>query len=35
MQQRREEFFRAYMTKAKDKMKITYHEAAIKAVFGK
>ncbi len=35
MQQRRQEFFAAYMTKAKQKMKITFHEAAIKTVFGK
>src|SRR5688572_21914757 len=35
MEQRRQEFFTAYMTKAKKKMKITFHEAAIKTVFGK
>jgi parvulin-like peptidyl-prolyl isomerase len=34
MQQRRQEFFAAYMTKAKQKMKITFNEAAIKTVFG-
>jgi peptidyl-prolyl cis-trans isomerase D len=35
MAQRREEFFTAYMAKAKQKMKITFHEAAIRTVFGK
>lgn len=33
-QERQQEFFRAYMTKAKLKMKITYHEAAIRTLFG-
>jgi peptidyl-prolyl cis-trans isomerase D len=33
-QQRRQEFFTAYMTKAKEKMKINFHEAAIKTIFG-
>jgi peptidyl-prolyl cis-trans isomerase D len=35
MQQRRQEFFTAYMSKAKQKMKITFHEAAIKTIFSK
>jgi peptidyl-prolyl cis-trans isomerase D len=35
MQQRRQEFFTAYMAKAKQKMKINFHEAAIRTVFGK
>ena len=35
MQQRRQEFFTAYMAKAKEKMKINFHEAALKTVFGK
>jgi peptidyl-prolyl cis-trans isomerase D len=35
MQQRRQEFFTAYMAKAKQKMNITFNEAAIQAVFGR
>ncbi|HUR19610.1 MAG TPA: peptidyl-prolyl cis-trans isomerase [Vicinamibacterales bacterium] len=35
MQQRRQEFFTAYMAKAKQKMKITFNEAAIKTLFSK
>ena len=35
MQQRRQEFFTAYMAKAKQKMKISFHEAALRTVFGK
>ena len=34
IQTRRQEFFSAYMTKAKTKMKITFHDAAIRTVFG-
>jgi peptidyl-prolyl cis-trans isomerase D len=34
IQTRRQEFFAAYMAKAKQKMKITFHDAAIKTVFG-
>jgi len=35
LQQRRQEFFTAYMSKAKEKMKITFHEAALKTILGK
>jgi len=35
IQQRRQEFFTAYMAKAKQKMKITFNEAAIKTLFAK
>lgn len=34
LQQRRQEFFAAYMSKAKQKMKITFNEAALKTIFG-
>ena len=34
LQQRRGEFFGAYMTKAKEKMNVQYHENAIKAILG-
>ena len=34
LQQRRGEFFGSYMTKAKEKMNVQYHENAIKAILG-
>ena len=34
MQQRRQEFFSAYMSKAKQKMRITFNDAALKTLFG-
>jgi peptidyl-prolyl cis-trans isomerase D len=34
LQQRRQEFFAAYMSKAKDKMKIQYNESTIKTLLG-
>jgi parvulin-like peptidyl-prolyl isomerase len=34
LQQRRQEFFSAYMTKAKQKMRISFNEVALRSVFG-
>ncbi len=34
LSQRRQEFFSAYMAKAREKMKVTFNEAAIRAVLG-
>lgn len=34
LQQRRQEFFSAYMSKAKQKMRITFNDAALKTLFG-
>ena len=34
LQQRRQDFFAAYMTKAKLKIKITFNEAALRTIFG-
>ena len=34
LQQRRQDFFAAYMTKAKQKMRITFNEAALRTIFG-